>query len=96
MASNGTLLAGRAPGEKCGLAPATVQSQFAAGLRGESASHRWEYSGYLLYAPSDKVDGRNSIPAAFGGGEANIQLSEFSIGFAVGYKFDQPVPSLKD
>jgi hypothetical protein len=42
------------------------------------------------------VDGRNSIPSAFGGGEANIQLSEFSIGFAVGYKFDQPVPSLKD
>ncbi|MFZ1107605.1 MAG: outer membrane protein transport protein [Rhodomicrobium sp.] len=71
------------------LAPATVQSQFTAGFTWESPSKRWEYSGYLLYAPEVQVNGQNSIPASFGGGEANIKLSEFSVGFSVGYKFDQ-------
>jgi long-chain fatty acid transport protein len=80
------------------LAPATVQSQFTAGFTWESASRRWEYSGYLLYAPTDKVDGQNSIPGGpkgLGGGNANVQLSEFAVGFSVGYKFDQP-SSFKD
>ncbi len=70
------------------LAPATVQSQFTAGFTWESPSKRWEYSGYLLYAPETQVNGQNSL-AYFGGGEANIRLSEFSVGFSVGYKFDQ-------
>ncbi len=78
------------------LAPATVQSQFTAGFTWESPSKRWEYSGYLLYAPEVQVNGQNSIPASFGGGEANIRLSEFSVGFSVGYKFDQQPQSLKD
>ncbi len=70
------------------LAPATVQSQFTAGFTWESPSRRWEYSGYVLYAPETQVNGQNSL-AYFGGGEANIRLSEFSVGFSVGYKFDQ-------
>lgn len=77
------------------LAPATVQSQFTAGFTWETQNRRWEYSGYLLFAPEVKVDGQNSIPASFGGGEANINLSEFAAGFSVGYKFGQP-QSLKD
>ena len=81
------------------LAPATVQSQFTAGFTWESPSRRWEYSGYLLYAPTDKVSGQNSIPNTaslpLGGGNANVQLSEFAVGLSIGYKFDQP-QSFKD
>jgi len=71
------------------LAPATVQSHFTAGFTWESASKKWEYSGYAFYAPENEVKGHNSL-AAFGGGEANIRLSEVAVGFAVGYKFDEP------
>jgi long-chain fatty acid transport protein len=78
------------------LAPATVQSQFTAGFTWESPSKRWEYSGYVLYAPETQVGGHHSIPAAFGGGEANVRLSEVSFGFSVGYKFDRQPQSFKD
>ncbi|WKW50226.1 OmpP1/FadL family transporter [Rhodomicrobium lacus] len=71
------------------LAPATVQSHFTAGFTWESASKKWEYSGYAFYAPETEVKGHNSL-AAFGGGEANIRLSEVAVGFAIGYKFDEP------
>lgn len=33
------------------------------------------------------VNGVNSIPASFGGGEANVHLQENIIGVAYGYKF---------
>ncbi len=77
------------------LAPATVQHHFTAGFTWEKPDSGWEYSGYALYAPENKVEGNGSIPASFGGGEADVKLSEFAVGFQVGYKFGE-MQSLKD
>jgi long-chain fatty acid transport protein len=44
-----------------------------------------------MYAPETTVNGSGSIPAGyppagFGGGEANIHLSEWAIGISAGWK----------
>jgi long-chain fatty acid transport protein len=40
-----------------------------------------------MYAPKVTVNGANSIPAAFGGGNANIYLKEQSFGIALGWRY---------
>jgi long-chain fatty acid transport protein len=52
-----------------------------------------ELSAFGLYAPTTTVNGHGSIPAGFppggfGGGEANISLSETAIGLSAGWKLD--------
>lgn len=47
----------------------------------------WELSGFGAYAPARKVEGENSIPLRFGGGEANTEFGVRSYGFAVGWGF---------
>ena len=50
-----------------------------------------EISVFALYAPETTVNGSGSIPAGyppagFGGGEADIHLSEWAIGISAGWK----------
>ncbi len=74
------------------LAPGVVQNHITAGTTWTAASGL-EVSGFAAYAPTTTVNGSGSIPpgyppGGFGGGEANIHLSETSFGLAVGWKFN--------
>ncbi len=78
------------------LAPGTVQNQFTLGASYSSAGGLLpaglEVSIYALYALPQTVRGENSIPpgfppGGFGGGNANIKLSEKALGIGVGYDF---------
>jgi long-chain fatty acid transport protein len=73
------------------LAPGTIQNQFTLGASYISAGGVLpagiELSAYALYTLPQEVKGENSIPASFGGGNANIKLSEKALGLGVGYKF---------
>jgi long-chain fatty acid transport protein len=40
-----------------------------------------------MYAPTVTVNGVNSIPPPFGGGEVNLKMQEMSFGVAYGWKF---------
>lgn len=48
---------------------------------------QWEVSAYLTRAFSTEVKGRNSIPDALGGGEADIKVSAWSIGLSFARSF---------
>jgi long-chain fatty acid transport protein len=48
---------------------------------------QWELSGYSAYAPRTWVYGQNSIPAALGGGEANVSNQFISFGLSLGRRF---------
>lgn len=41
----------------------------------------------LMYAPTVKVHGSNSIPAPFGGGEVNVRMRQMQFGVGYGWKF---------
>ena len=49
----------------------------------------WEASGQINWSPDRQVRGRNSIPPAFGGGEANVSFETLFFGFSVGRRFGQ-------
>jgi long-chain fatty acid transport protein len=66
------------------LAPGVVQNHVSAGTTWTSEGGT-EVSGAITYAPRTDVNGHGSIPAPFGGGEANVRLSEVVFGFAVGW-----------
>ncbi|MES1199984.1 MAG: outer membrane protein transport protein [Pseudomonadota bacterium] len=72
------------------LAPGVVKDQYTIGATWALSNHV-ELSGYALYAPNQTVNGANSIPPGnppgFGGGEANISLSETAAGFAIGWRY---------
>jgi long-chain fatty acid transport protein len=40
-----------------------------------------------MHAMENKVNGSGSIPAALGGGEANLRMSEDSLGIGWGMRF---------
>lgn len=67
------------------LAPGVVQNQFTAGATWTRPSG-FQVSAYVLEAPKNTVKGSGSIPAAFGGGEANISLAETAFGIGFGWK----------
>jgi long-chain fatty acid transport protein len=73
------------------LAPGTVQHQFTTGTTWTLQSGQ-DISLYALYALPDTVNGSGSIPAGyppagFGGGEANLKLSELAFGVGFGWRF---------
>lgn len=68
------------------LAPGVVTEHFTAGATLKATSGL-EFTTYAMHAPRNTVRGQGSIPANFGGGEADVYLRETSIGFAVGYSF---------
>jgi long-chain fatty acid transport protein len=45
-----------------------------------------ELSFSYMHAFEEKVNGSGSIPAMFGGGEANLKMYEDSLGIAYGWK----------
>ncbi|MFO1394146.1 MAG: outer membrane protein transport protein [Steroidobacteraceae bacterium] len=68
------------------LAPGVVQWHLTLGgsyAFGESSS----INAYYLHAFKNTVDGQNSIPPAFGGGDVNISLEENSFGIGYSYRF---------
>ena len=69
------------------LAPGVVQNHITAGATWTSSGGT-EVSGVVLYAPETKVNGSGSIPAPFGGGEANVRLSEVIVGISVGWHLE--------
>lgn len=68
------------------LAPGVVKEHFTAGATIKTRSNL-ELTAYAMHAPRNTVRGEGSIPANFGGGEADIHLSETSFGIAAGFSF---------
>lgn len=68
------------------LAPGIVKDHFTAGAT-IGLSDKVELTSYIMHAPRKRVYGSNSIPMPYGGGEADIHLSETAFGMAAGFKF---------
>ncbi|WP_084544998.1 OmpP1/FadL family transporter [Derxia gummosa] len=68
------------------LAPGVVQDHATLGFTWGVDAHS-EVSGYVARALPKTVSGSGSIPASFGGGEADVRLSETLVGAAWGWKF---------
>lgn len=68
------------------LAPGVVRDHFTVGATFKP-SKKFEITGYAMRAPRQTVNGSGSIPAPFGGGEANIHLAETAVGFSLGFGF---------
>jgi len=66
------------------LAPGVVQHHLSTGATWTSQDGT-EISASVTYAPEKTVKGSGSIPTSFGGGEANVHLSELVVGLAVGW-----------
>ena len=67
------------------MAPATMTTHYTGGVT--YVWRQWELTGALTYCPRQEVNGENSIPAAFGGGEAIVTNEFFSGGFSLGRRF---------
>ena len=67
------------------LAPGVVTDHFTAGASFR-LSPRSEITAHAMYAPNNRVTGVNSIPPAFGGGNADVRLAETAFGVALGIK----------
>jgi long-chain fatty acid transport protein len=68
------------------LAPGVVEDHLTLGLTLEM-SKTSELSFMYMHAFEKKVNGSGSIPLAFGGGEANLRMSQDSLGVAYGWKY---------
>ena len=68
------------------LAPGVVEDHFTFGATWQ-VSKQSELTFAYMYAPEVKVNGSGSIPMALGGGEANLHMSEQSLGIAWGWKY---------
>jgi long-chain fatty acid transport protein len=68
------------------LAPATVEDHLTLGATWRLASGG-EVTFAYMHAFEESVKGSNSIPAGFGGGNANLKMYEDSFGVAYGVKF---------
>jgi long-chain fatty acid transport protein len=66
------------------LAPAVVQHHLTAGATW-GLSNGKEINIAYQHAFAKTVDGANSIPASFGGGEANLSMYQNAIGFGFGW-----------
>ncbi len=67
------------------LAPATVEDHLTLGLTWALSPTR-ELTFSYMHAFENTINGRNSIPPNFGGGEANIKMYQDSFGIAFGMK----------
>jgi long-chain fatty acid transport protein len=68
------------------LAPGVVEDHYTFGATWR-VSKQSELTFAYMYAPEVKVNGSGSIPPAMGGGEANLHMSEQSLGIAWGWKY---------
>ncbi len=68
------------------LAPVSSQEHYTFG--GTYAfSNGWEVSSYASWAPAVTIRGENSIPAVFGGGEADLSVEFYTFGLSLGRSF---------
>jgi long-chain fatty acid transport protein len=68
------------------LAPAVVEDHVTLGGTW-TLENKHELTFAYMHAFEKKVKGSGSIPAMLGGGEANLKMSEDSLGIAYGIKF---------
>jgi len=68
------------------LAPAVIEDHISVGMT-YILPHGSEFSMFYMHAFEEKLKGSNSIPGAFGGGEADIKMSQDAFGFAYGWNF---------
>lgn len=72
------------------LAPGVVEDHYTFGATWQ-LNDTIEISGYALIAPEVTIEGAGSIPPGappgFGGGEADISLSETAFGIAIGWRY---------
>ncbi|QDD90825.1 OmpP1/FadL family transporter [Pseudomonas oryzihabitans] len=68
------------------LAPGVIQDHASLGLTW-ATSAKSELSLAYTHGFEKKVDGKGSIPAAFGGGEADLKMKQDIVGLAYGWKF---------
>jgi len=68
------------------LAPGVVEDHLTLGATWTLAN-KAELTVAYMHAFEKTVNGSNSIPAGFGGGEANLTMSQDSLGVAYGWKF---------
>lgn len=68
------------------LAPATVEDTLTLGAT-YTLPQGSELSFYYMHAFENKINGKNSIPATFGGGEADIKMSQDAVGISYGFNF---------
>lgn len=68
------------------LAPGVVTKHLTLGATWTSPSGV-EFTGFVAHAFGETVNGKGSIPPGFGGGNANIRLSENILGISYGWKF---------
>jgi len=68
------------------LAPGVVQDHVTAGFTWK-ADTRGEWSAFYGHGFNKTVNGQQSIPPGFGGGEANVHLKEDILGVSYGWKF---------
>jgi len=68
------------------LAPAVIEDHATIGMT-YVLPHGSEISMFYMHAFEEKVKGSNSIPQAFGGGEADIKMHQDAWGIAYGWNF---------
>ena len=68
------------------LAPGVIQDHLSLGATW-SVDQRQELSVAYTYGLKKKIKGNQSIPTAFGGGEANLEMDQHILGFSYGLKF---------
>jgi len=68
------------------LAPGVVEDHLTLGATWKMGSNG-ELTLMYMHAFENTVNGSSSIPAAFGGGEANLRMSQDSLGIAYGWKY---------
>jgi long-chain fatty acid transport protein len=67
------------------LAPGVVEQHYTVGGTWAMPGNG-ELSFFFMYVPEKKVNGSNSIPSAFGGGNVNLSMRQMSLGVAYGWK----------
>lgn len=68
------------------LAPGVIKDHVSVGATWNIDPHQ-EVSVAYTYGLKEQVKGNQSIPAAFGGGEANLEMDQHLFGLSYGYKF---------
>ncbi len=68
------------------LAPAVIEDHATIGMT-YTLPHGSQISMFYMHAFENTVNGNNSIPPAFGGGEADITMSQNAYGIAYGWSF---------
>lgn len=63
----------------------TATTQY--GIGATYAMQKWEFTGLVYDVPKQTVRGKDSIPEAFGGGEANVADKVSAFGFSIGRRF---------